>query len=120
MNIELGWTDERAVYILAGIELVAFRVPGQKWKVKTGRCNMCGKCCMNLRIGHLFPIIDGRCIHLEKEPGKNPSYRCQLGLHRPFGCCIGIPEKLAECTEAYEEMDESQMLQVLKRVLARR
>lgn len=98
------WVEEehRSIYVLAGIELVAYRVPGESWKIKIGRCNMCGKCCMNLK-KHVFPLIDGKCVYLQKEPGNNPMWRCGLGIRRPFGCCVGVPQKVPECTEKYKE-----------------
>ena len=113
MKIELElpeWTDERNIYIMAGIELAAYKNRGGKWLVKTERCNQCGKCCMNLRLEHPFPVIDGRCAHLEKEPGKAPKYRCALGLQRPFGCCVGTFQGsdawklILEYTEDFEEL----------------
>ena len=114
MKIELDlpdWTEERAIYIMAGIELVAYKIPGQKWKIKTGRCNQCGKCCMNLRKTHPFPVINGRCVYLVREPGKEERYRCGLGIQRPFGCCVGVLtgsdafQKIPECTETFEEIE---------------
>lgn len=106
MKIELelpDWTEERAIYVMAGVELVAFREPGKEWQVKSGRCNMCGKCCMNLREGHPFPVINGRCVYLVKRPGKDcEEYECILRMHRPFGCCVGVPLNIPGCTEKYE------------------
>lgn len=104
MKIEIeipGWAEERAIYVFAGVELAATKVPGGKWQVKTGRCNMCGKCCTNLK-KHVFPLIDGQCIYLQKEPGQNDEWLCGLGILRPFGCCIGSPSKVPECTEEFE------------------
>jgi len=106
MKIELDlpeWTEERAIYIMAGVELAAYKVPFKKWKVKVGRCNMCGKCCMDLK-NHAFPTIDGKCIHLKKRPGNNPEWECAFRISRPFGCCVGVSERIKECTEKYEEI----------------
>jgi len=107
MRIELKlpeWVAERAIYIMAGIELVAYKLPQARWQVKTGRCNICGKCCMNLK-KHAFPLVDGVCIHLQKEVGNNPRYECALRINRPFGCCIGVPRNVPECIEAFRELD---------------
>lgn len=106
MKIELDlpdWCDERAIRVMAGIEMVAYKIPFENWMIKTGRCNMCGKCCMNLT-NHPFPLIDGICVHLKKRPGDNPEYECGLRIHRPFGCCVGIPTNISECTIKYEEI----------------
>ncbi len=105
MKIEVeipDWTEERTIYIMAGIELVAYREPGKKWKIKAGRCNLCGKCCMNLGKRHPFPVIDGRCIYLIRE--SKTTYECGLRISRPFGCCVGIPQNMPECTEIYKEL----------------
>ena len=104
MKIELDlpeWVEERTIYVMAGVELVAYKLPQGKWQLKIGRCSICGKCCMNLK-KHIFPLIDGRCIYLQKEPGDNPRYECGLRIHRPFACCIGIPRNMPECSEKFE------------------
>ena len=86
--------NERNVYVMAGIELVARRMYGQEWQVKSVGCNLCGKCCQNLSDDQPYPIevVDGQCIHLQKEPGDNDQWVCALGLQRPFGCSVGEPE----------------------------
>lgn len=107
MKIELelpDWCDERAIYIMAGIELAAYKIPDQDWKLKISRCNMCGKCCMKLGKRHPFPTVDGTCIYLEREPGSRSMWRCKLGMSRPFGCCVGTPRNMPECTERYEDI----------------
>jgi len=98
------WANERTIYIFAGVELAALKSRGGKWQTKTGRCNMCGKCCMDLK-KHSFPLIDGQCVYLKKEPGKNDQWLCGLGILRPFGCCIGSPSKVPDCTESFEEIE---------------
>jgi len=107
MKIEIeipDWAQERAIYIMAGIELAAYKIPGKKWKVKTSRCNMCGKCCMNLDPKkHPFPVINGRCVYLLKRPGKEEKYECGLRISRPFRCCVGTTKVVPECTEKFEE-----------------
>lgn len=107
MKIELelpDWAEERSIYVMAGIELVAYRLDiTLPWQVKTGRCNMCGKCCTGLK-SHSQPLVDGRCVHLAKEPGNNPRYECSRRLNRPFGCCIGVPHNTNGCTESFAEV----------------
>ena len=78
MKIDLPeWTDERNIYIFAGIEAVIKRDLGQ-WYIKTERCNKCGKCCKG-------------CEHLVY---KADEYLCDLGANRPFFCSVseGLPE----------------------------
>ena len=106
MKIEVEIPDkykDRNVWIFAGIEPVAFKLfDNQKWKVKTGDCSTCGKCCQNLDNDKWpFKIIDGVCEHLERRPGKKKTYLCRLNINRPFGCCIGL-KKIPECTVEFE------------------
>jgi Fe-S-cluster containining protein len=86
-----AWADERNIYVMAGIEVVARKHKDGPWEIKTGRCNMCGLCCSNLGPGHPFPLIDGRCIHLAKEVGDNTRWLCSLRHNRPFNCSISAP-----------------------------
>jgi hypothetical protein len=105
MKIEIeipDWCDERAIRIMAGIELVAYKMPFEKWKIKVSRCNMCGKCCMTSNIP--YPLVDGKCIHLKKRPGNNDRWECFLRIQRPFGCCVATPQNIPECTVKYEEI----------------
>ena len=107
MKIEFelpDWAEERGIYIFAGIEKLGYKFPDEKLYIKTSRCNMCGKCCMNLKT-HSHPIVDGKCIHLKKEVGNNPRWLCRLGLNRPFGCGLGTPSNMPECTEKYEVVE---------------
>ena len=67
------WTDERNIYILAGIEPLIKRDLG-KWHIKTERCNKCGECCRKIKCEHLI--------------FKANEWLCDHGLNRPFQCCI--------------------------------
>lgn len=106
MKIEIeipDWADERVIQILAGTERVAYRFPQDiAFKIKTSRCNMCGKCCQQLKSNHIFPVVNGQCIYLEKESGSENKWRCSLGPARPYSCCTCTPKKISECTEKYE------------------
>ena len=88
------WENERCIYIMAGIELAAFKMPGEPWMIKVARCDMCGKCCMELSEKHPLPITvkNGICDQLVKEPGNNDIWKCAFGSQRPFACCIGEPD----------------------------
>jgi len=95
------WVDERNIRVFAGIELVARCYKDGQWEIKTARCSQCGRCCTNLRPNHPFPIIDGQCIHLQRQPGKdNNTWLCALGINRPFGCSAATP-KATYCTIRY-------------------
>lgn len=108
MRIEIEIPDkykDNNLRLFAGIVPVAEKLRGGNWFVKVSGCSMCGKCCMALEAHkHLFPIIDGQCIHLKKRLGNNPRWECGLRINRPFGCCVATPRNIPECTVKYEEM----------------
>jgi hypothetical protein len=100
--------DEAVLYVLARIELVAYKTIEGKWHVKTSKCSMCGKCCYNRRDNDPFPTIDGRCIYLQPLKGTKDKFVCSLGIHRPVACTVGHhePEEAArlKCTEGFQEV----------------
>jgi len=95
------WVKEKHLYVLAGIELVAYKYKNEEWKVKTSRCNMCGECCKGFSDKKTFPPKEnGTCIYLKKS---GDIYECGLGINRPFRCCVGV-SNLEKCTEEYEKI----------------
>jgi len=98
------WAKGRNLRIFAGIELLAYKRPtDEKWHVKVSRCNMCGKCCMNLPDYHYLrewrDPETGNCKYLEK---RGDTYECKLGMGRPFACCMSNPSRIEECSEKFE------------------
>ena len=96
------WVDERHIRVFAGIELAAIKLAHEDFfRVKDGRCQMCGKCCTNLR-GHTMPTINGECVHLE-QPDKFGRRMCKIAIRRPFPCgndpkqCDHITYKVVKC-----------------------
>lgn len=91
MKIEIDipdWVEEKHLYLFAGIELVAYKYLNEDWKIKTSRCNMCGKCCENLKNDTAYPpVINNKCIHLINDGNKKT---CGLAINRPFRC--GMPQ----------------------------
>lgn len=110
MKVELelpDWVDERHIFIVAGIEMVAYNLYGErKWYIKTGKCNMCGKCC-NMPNGKYFPYPrtkDGDCVHLKKSV-RGDYGECSLGTRRPWECCTDLTQRKNDrpyCTVEYE------------------
>ena len=91
---------------MAGIELVAYKMPDGKWQVKTGRCNMCGKCCMNFGkvTGELREMVDetGKCKYLIADGDK---WVCSLGSGRPWSCSVAVQTNTIKgCTETFKEI----------------
>ena len=88
MKIEIeipDWCEEKNLYILAGVDLVAYRHnPNEKWMISDSRCSLCGKCCTGLPLNWPFPTINGECINLEKE--RAGRRLCTLGVFRPHRC----------------------------------
>ena len=94
------WVKGRMIRVFAGIEEVAHRRPGERWKIKKGRCSQCGKCCMNVPEG--WPQgrgPNGHCQHLKPYPPDR--YICGLGVNRPFSCCWGNVEG-EDCTVSWK------------------
>jgi hypothetical protein len=91
MRVELDLPEEYAeskgaLRLFLGIELIAKKMYGESWQVKTVRCNFCGECC-NVGIQGTEGIDPntGYCKHrVEESPGR---YVCGLGSNRPFSCC---------------------------------
>jgi len=95
MMIELeipDWCVDRWLYLMAGIELVAFKWPNQEWKIKTGRCNKCGRCCPPNQ-------SKPRCENLKQVGGEKV---CSLGSGRPWSCSVYMDNTLDGCTEAFK------------------
>lgn len=87
------WAEKRAIYVMAGVELLAYQYPGGPLLVKAGRCNECGDCCT---------IRGEPCEHL--IPNGSERMVCGKGPGRPFSCCIGRgADRVAHCTERFEE-----------------
>lgn len=96
------WTEERHIRIFAGIEIVAYKLASENtFRIKKSRCNFCGKCCMDVKVDHMFgrDPITGDCQFL-RQNGK--IYECGLGIGRPFSCCASVPNHISECTERFE------------------
>lgn len=94
--------ERRALFVFAGITPIAEKLPGKPWKIKTGHCSQCGKCCSKFNQELVFPpVINKVCLLLE-EKGKVK--RCSLGVNRPMGCAVTHPS-IEGCTVKYEEVD---------------
>lgn len=102
MKLEIDipeWAEERNIHIFAGIEHVAKRESGV-WYIKDKRCNLCGRCCMDVPEDwpHGYDPVTGDCIHLE---GSTPDeYICGLKADRNFSCCYseGDPDEFCNIT----------------------
>lgn len=88
--------DLRRLTVFSGIEERARKLPGEPWQIKTGRCNMCGKCCMNVLDGWRYGKNSetGHCAHLIYNEGWNNGetqlgYLCDMGSNRPADCSGG-------------------------------
>lgn len=100
------WADERHIYILAGVEMVAYKLYGEETiHIKKTRCNQCGQCCEGLTRWY-FPLTDERaCGYLHRLPDHT---ECELGIGRPMVCCTGLQQKgkygnHPKCSVEYEE-----------------
>lgn len=88
--------------LLAGQEVVAFKWPGEDWKIKVERCNQCGECCLDIPQNHTPFGADeeGRCNALKEEDGK---LICTAGRNKPW-CCLHDPLNIDElgCSIRYK------------------
>ena len=100
LEIDDKWKDEELCLITL-YELLAVRLPGETWKVKTSSCNQCGKCCYSVSENFPFKIeADGKCEFLKNNI-------CSLGTHRPVSCLLGFhgpTDKPDYCTEIFKEI----------------
>lgn len=103
--IELpDWVDERHISIFAGIEEVARKRFNELLLVKTSRCILCGKCCMdvdeNFKMGRNEET--GHCSQLEYSEGHG-GFLCKLREHRPWQCSV-VDGEVPECSITWEEV----------------
>ena len=96
---------ERNIRVFAGMDLIAEKTRGDKWKIKTRGCSMCGECCKHLPKEHPFPVIDGQCIYLINPPGYGNKWICGLGINRPFGCAV-TNSRAEYCKVKYKYLEE--------------
>ena len=106
MRIEIDlpdWCDERHIYIMAGIEMVAYKLAHEdKLMVKSVRCAKCGRCCQNLSRRRNDVDQNGDCLELIPD---GPGYFvCGKGVERPFGCSVGMQRKgrIEGCSVEYK------------------
>jgi MinD superfamily P-loop ATPase len=94
------WTDKRNIRVFAGIEAIAKR-ENNIWHIKSERCDMCGKCCMNVpeKWSRGQNKETGNCLHLKFEANE---HLCDLGLNRPFSCCAEGAEGEDFCSSKWE------------------
>jgi hypothetical protein len=76
--------SERAIKILAGRELVAQKLPWDKyWMVKVVGCNLCGECCMD-NPNTCYGVNDeGKCNALVQF---GDTWECSAGDRVPYNC----------------------------------
>jgi len=104
ISIEIPeWAKDNNIYIMAGMNLLAYRYRGGPFMVKVQSCSMCGRCCSNVTKHHPFPTENGRCTYLVKEVGNNDRWPCGLGGFRPHACAVTQPDE-EYCTVRFEEV----------------
>ena len=82
------WVEDQEIKILAGMEMVAKKMPWDDfWVIKETRCNYCGDCCMDVPTGEgkwLYPVTkEGICSKLYEEDGK---MLCGAKFDKPYRC----------------------------------
>jgi hypothetical protein len=108
MKVEFELPDwvskHQPLMLLAGQELVAFKWPGQDWKIKIVRCNKCGECCLDIPNEHtpFGSDSEGKCNALQRVDNKN-EWVCTAAHQKPW-CCLGDPLNIEElgCSIRYK------------------
>ena len=101
-----AWVDERNLRLTAGVELIAFKRHNEDiWHIKDSRCNVCGDCCTGFK-EHVYPLIDGECIHLKPPDGQGRRY-CAIALRRSRLCDDDPREgKHERCSITYKKVKQ--------------
>ena len=107
MTIQIPeWAQDGHLRVLwNNTETVAYKLNGKDSpimiKPESGRCNMCGECCLDIGVGNSMADDEGKCIYLVFEMGK---YRCNAG-GKKLVSCLGDPSKetYLDCSIVYEE-----------------
>lgn len=101
------WAHERRLTLLAGVELLATKVPWDSfWEVKKERCNRCGQCCMthppnSERATPYGTDDEGKCKALFLDQGD--IYTCD-SIAR-FLSCLKDPIDEPECSIIKEKVE---------------
>jgi hypothetical protein len=100
------WAKGRNMRIFAGIEEVAHKYVDKPWMIKTTRCDMCGKCCMDVTDQWKYGKDEKtgwckRLIHYANE------YRCGSIGGRPFYCSAGDSADEDYCCIEWKVVDEN-------------
>lgn len=105
MRIEVeipDWAEGRTLHIMAGMEEIARKPLGRPWKVKTGRCVQCGKCCMD--VPRTWPMgrsaTTRNCQWLIYYANE---WRCDFLGSRPFACSISDASGQPHCSIEWSE-----------------
>lgn len=77
------WAQDQEITLIAGLELLVHKMPGQPAEIKRVRCNYCGACCMDYPMTDYGIDDEGKCEKLEKEGDK---WICRAGVKKPFNC----------------------------------
>jgi len=97
LDIEL---ENASLFLFDGIDPVAeFSTWNKTGRIKTIRCNKCGKCCTGER-RLPFRIKDNSCEMLYK---KADEVKCSMGTMRPFACCVADVTNKDYCCIEYKE-----------------
>lgn len=100
--------ESRCIRVLSGIEERARKYPDKPWEIKTGQCNMCGKCCMSVPDNWKWgKAPNGWCSHLVYNEGWDDGetklgFLCDFGAARPTSCSVGDEADQDHCSVRWE------------------
>jgi len=114
VNLPVFPEDEfRLIRVYSGIEERARKYPDKPWQIKTAQCNLCGKCCMDVRDDWVWGKNPdtGWCAHLVYNEGWNNGttklgYLCGFGSARPSACSGGDRAEEDFCSVKWSSKEE--------------
>jgi hypothetical protein len=89
------WSVGKPIEVFHGRELILRHYIENTTYIKKTRCNRCGDCCRGIKdSAHIFPVVDGACIHLVDN-------ECDLGEDCPISC-MRDPVGESNCSIIYD------------------
>jgi len=98
------WAQDQEISLIAGLEMLVHRVPGNPIEIKRVRCNFCGDCCLDYPHSPYGNDDEGKCNMLERNA--HGQWKCQAKFDRPFRCLQDpLKANSPDCTIEHDLID---------------